>query len=116
MEDLVQIAFHRPAVSANGLPHGWSGRSRRGEQGFNKPAGLDGIQLNLAVFGNNLASHFQRVNGNKFCQRAALDGGGFTEKLFVRCGYPGDESLTFEFFQCCRHAPNVCLRGTQIKN
>jgi hypothetical protein len=34
----------------------------------------------------------------------------------VRRGYPGDEALAFRFFQCRRHAPNVCLYGTQIKN
>jgi len=115
MEDLGQIAFHQPAVSPYGLPQGWRRRSRRGEQGFNKPAGLAGVQLNLVAFGHNLASHFQRVNGNKFGQRAAFDGGGFTEKLLVRRRDPGDESLAFGFFQCCRHAQNVCLSGTQIK-
>ena len=116
MEDLIQIAFHRPTVSPNGLTHGRSRRSRRCEQCYNKPPRLGGVKLNLVAFGNNLASHFKRVNGNKFGQRAALDGGGFTEKLFVRCGYPGDESLAFKFFQCRRHAQNVCLGGTQIKN
>ena len=86
MEDLIQIAFHRPAVSPNGLTHGRSRWSRRSEQCFNKPPRLDSVQLNLMAFGDDLASHFKCVNGNKFSQRAALDGGGFTEKLLVRHG------------------------------
>lgn len=116
MEHLVQIALHRFPVSPNGLPHGRGRRSRRREQRFDKAPGLSGVELNLVTLNNNLAGHFTRVQGNEFGERAALDGGGFLEKLFVRRGYPGDEALAFGFFQCCRHAPNVCLRGTHCKS
>ncbi len=116
MEGLVQIALDRSAVSPNGLAHGRGRRSRRCEQRLNKPPGLGGVELKLVAFGHNLAGRCNRVDGDKFGQRAALDGGGFTEKLFVRHGYPGDEALAFRFFQCCRHRLNVCLCGTQIKS
>ena len=116
MENLVQIALHRPAVSPDGLTHGRSRRSWRCEQCLDKPPGLSGVQFNLVAFVNNLAGHCNRMQGDKFGHRAAFDGGGFTEKLFFRRGYPGDESLAFRFFQCRRHAANVCLRGTQIKS
>lgn len=106
---IAPVARHRPFQRGGG-------RARRGEQRFNKPPGLGGVELNLVALSNNLAGHFTRVHGNEFGQRAALDGGGFLEKLFVRHGYPGDEALAFGFFPCRRHASNVCLRGTQIKN
>jgi hypothetical protein len=57
---------------------------------------LGGVQFNLAAFGHNLAGGFHRAQGDKFGQGAALNGGGFTEKLFVRHGYPGDEALAFK--------------------
>ncbi len=116
MECLVQIALHRFPVSPNGLPHGRGRRSRRCEQCFDKAPGLVGIKLNLMASIDDLAGHFTRVQGDEFGERAALKCGGFTEKLFVCRGYPGDEALAFRFFQCCRHAPNVCLRGTHCKN
>ena len=106
---IAPVARHRP------LQRG-GGRSRRCEQRFNKPPGLGGVELNQIALIDDLAGGFTRVQGDEFGERAALDGGGFLEKLFVRHGYPGDESLAFGFFQCRRHAPNVCLRGTQIKN
>jgi hypothetical protein len=106
---IAPVARHRPFQRGGG-------RSRRGEQRFNKAPGLGGVELNLVALINNLAGHFTRVQGDEFGERAALNGGGFLEKLLVRRGYPGDEALAFRFFQCRRHAPNVCLRGTQIKN
>ncbi len=115
MECLVQIAFYRFPVSPDGLPQGRGRRSRRREQRFDKPPGLGGVKLNQIVLIDDLAGGFTGVQGDKFGERAALDGGGFAEKLFVRRGDPGDESVTFGLFQCCRHALNVCLRGTQIK-
>ena len=77
--------------------------ARRCEQCLDKPPGLSGVQFNLVAFVNNLAGHCNRMQGDKFGHRAAFDGGGFTEKLFFRRGYPGDESLAFRFFQCRRH-------------
>ena len=116
MESLVQIALYHFAVSQDGLPHGRSRRSWRGEQRLDKTAGLGGVELNLVVLSNNPAGHFTRVRGNEFGQRTALDGGGSPEKLLVRRRYPGDEALAFRFFQGCRHTKYVCLCGTQIKN
>jgi len=113
---LVQIAFDRFAVGPDGLTHGRGRRSRWREQRFDETPGLGGVQLDLVALGDNLPGHFQRVDGDKLGQRAAFNGGCLTEKLFVRRGYPGDESLAFPFFQCGRHAANVCLRGTQIKS
>lgn len=116
MENLVQIALHRFAVRPYGLTHDRSRRARRCEQCLNKPPGLSGVQFDLVAIFNNLAGHCNRVQGDKLGHRAALNGGGLAEKLLVRRGYPGDEALAFRFFQCCRHAPNVCLCGTQINN
>ena len=106
---IAPVARHRPFQRGGG-------RSRRREQRFDKAPGLVGIKLNQIALINDLAGHFTRVQGDEFGERAALKCGGFTEKLFVCHGYPGDEALAFRFFQCRRHAPNVCLRGTQIKN
>jgi hypothetical protein len=106
---IAPVARHRPFQRGGG-------RSRRREQRFDKAPGLGSIKLNQIALIDDLAGGFTRVQGDEFGERAALKCGGFTEKLFVRRGYPGDEALAFRFFQCRRHAPNVCLRGTQIKN
>ena len=116
MECLVQIAFYRFAVSADGLPHGRGRRSWRREQGLDKPLGLDRIKLNLFALGNNSLSHFTRMRGDESGERAAFNSGSSLKKPFVRRGHPGDKAVAFRFFQCCRHALNVCLSGTQIKN
>ena len=116
MEYLVQIALHRFAVRPYGFTHDGSRRARRCEQGLNKPPGLSGVQSDLVALFNNLAGRCHRVQGDKLGHRASLNGGGLTEQLLVRRRYPGNEALAFRFFQCRSHAPNVCLRGTQINN
>ena len=108
-DDGFTIQFHRPFH-----PGRW--RSRRREQRLDKPPGLVGIQLNPAVLMDDPASHFTDMHDDKRGHGAALNRGRFLEKLLVRRGDPGDEAPAFRLFQCCRHALNVCLRGTQIKN
>jgi hypothetical protein len=108
--------LYLPTVTAHGLFQRCSGWTWRREQSFNELPRSRGIQLNLLALSNQMLGDFTRMSDHEFGQGATFNGSGFTEKFFVRHGYPGDESLLFRFFQCRSHAPNVCLQGTQFKN
>ena len=116
MECLIQIAFHRFPVGSDRLQHGRCGRSRCGKQGFDKAAGLVGIQLNQIALMNNLPRSLTDMYENKSTQRAPLQGGGFRKKLFIRWRHTGNESNGFSFFCDCWHGRNVCRCGTHCKN
>ena len=96
-----------PAVMVHSLFQRGGGRTRRRQQRFDELPGLNGIQLSLLALSNHLAGNFTGVRNDELSQRATLDGCSFTEKFFVRHGHPGNESLTFRFFQCRTHAPIV---------
>ena len=108
-DDGFTIQFHRPF-------HTGRGRSGRREQHFDKPARVFRIEPNNFMAGHKAPRRFPRVCDDKRRHRASFQRGGLVKNPLVRRGYPGDEALAFRFFQCRRHAPNVCLYGTQIKN
>lgn len=90
--------LYPPAVIGHRPFQGGGGRLRRGEQRLDKLPRLGMIELDLLVFSHNLAGHFQRVKGDEFGQRAALNSRRPLEKLLVRRGHPGDEAFAFRFF------------------
>ena len=115
MEKLIQVADDRFPGLFGCLGKGRRHGARWSEQGFNKPAGLLGVQLNLFALADDLPGGFTGMNDHKFSHRTAFKGGRLTKKLLVRRRDASDKPAALGLFCDRLHVQNVRRSDTHCK-
>ena len=91
----------------------WCGRNGA-EKGFDKSAGLLGVQFHGVVIRHDPLGHFPCMGNDEGGHRPSFQRGGTPEQLLVRSAHASDETFFTVFFGGNWHAFNVCLMGTHF--